>query len=99
MALWSCQGIQKRNIHDIRHRPGGRIDPGRQVVRGTSDMAGEVGHIRLERFGPVGYGKSGSWEGFCSGNGIAQLARIKALERFQLGETVSFAQVLMSWTR
>ncbi len=61
-----------------------------RLYSGTSDMAGEVGHIRLERFGPVGYGKSGSWEGFCSGNGIAQLARIKALERFQLGETVSF---------
>lgn len=61
-----------------------------RLYSGTSDMAGEVGHIRLERFGPVGYGKAGSWEGFCSGNGIAQLARIKALEKLQAGESVSF---------
>lgn len=61
-----------------------------RLYSGTSDMAGEVGHIRLERFGPVGYGKAGSWEGFCSGNGIAQLARSKVLERFQAGEKVSF---------
>ena len=25
---------------------------------GTNDNAGEAGHIRLERFGPVGYGKA-----------------------------------------
>jgi len=59
---------------------------------GTNDMAGEIGHIRLERFGPVGYGKSGSFEGFCSGGGIAQLARIKVLEKMQMGEAVSFCK-------
>ena len=52
---------------------------------GTNDNAGEVGHIRLERFGPVGYGKSGSFEGFCSGGGIAQLGYSLALERVQNG--------------
>ena len=40
---------------------------------GANNNAGEVGHIRLDRFGPVGYGKAGSFEGFCSGNGLAQL--------------------------
>ena len=39
---------------------------------GASDMAGEVGHIRLAEDGPVGYGKPGSAEGFCSGGGIAR---------------------------
>ena len=57
---------------------------------GTNDMAGEVGHIRLERFGPVGYGKAGSFEGFCSGGGIAQLAQTKVYEKIQNGEKVSF---------
>jgi glucokinase len=38
----------------------------------------------------VGYGKEGSFEGFCSGGGIAQLAAAKALERLQRGQTVSF---------
>ncbi len=61
-----------------------------QLYAGTNDMAGEVGHIRLERFGPVGYGKAGSFEGFCSGSGITQLAQTKALEKLQMGEKVSF---------
>ena len=45
---------------------------------GTNDNAGEVGHIRLENDGPLGYGKAGSFEGFCSGGGIAQLGKILA---------------------
>jgi glucokinase len=61
-----------------------------RLYSGTNDMAGEVGHIRLENYGPVGYGKSGAFEGFCSGGGIARLARIKVLERLQIGEKVSF---------
>jgi glucokinase len=61
-----------------------------RLYAGTNDMAGEVGHIRLERTGPVGYGKAGSFEGFCSGGGIAQLARTKALEKLQMGEKISF---------
>ncbi len=60
------------------------------LYSGTNDNAGEVGHIRLDRMGPVGYGKSGSFEGFCSGGGIAQLARTMALEKLQMGEKVSF---------
>lgn len=60
------------------------------LYNGTSDMAGEVGHIRLAENGPVGFGKAGSFEGFCSGGGIAQLARIKVLEKLQVGEKVSF---------
>ncbi len=45
---------------------------------GTNDCAGEVGHIRLAESGPVGYGKAGSFEGFCSGGGIKNLAQITA---------------------
>ncbi len=57
-----------------------------KLYSGTNDNAGEVGHIRLDNFGPVGFGKSGSFEGFCSGNGIAQLGYIKALEMAQCGK-------------
>ena len=46
-----------------------------KLYSGTNDMAGEVGHIRLSDDGPVGYGKAGSFEGFCSGGGIARLAQ------------------------
>jgi len=62
------------------------------LYAGTNDMAGEVGHMRLERTGPVGYGKAGSFEGFCSGGGIAQLAQTKALEKLQMGEKVAFCE-------
>ena len=63
-----------------------------KLYRGTSDMAGEVGHIRLKKFGPVGYGKAGSFEGFCSGGGIAQLGKMYAQEKLQMGESVSFCR-------
>jgi glucokinase len=61
-----------------------------RLYSGANDMAGEVGHIRLAENGPVGYGKAGSFEGFCSGGGIAQLARTQVLEKLQMGEKVSF---------
>lgn len=61
---------------------------------GANGNAGEVGHIRLDRFGPVGYGKTGSLEGFVSGNGIAQLAKIAALERIQTGGGTSYCASL-----
>ncbi|MFA5865160.1 MAG: ROK family protein [Phycisphaerae bacterium] len=57
---------------------------------GTSEMAGEVGHVRLEKDGPVGYGKPGSFEGFCSGGGIAQLARQVVLRHLSEGKSVGF---------
>lgn len=44
-----------------------------RLYEGTNGMAGEVGHMRLAKNGPVGYGKAGSFEGFCSGGGIARL--------------------------
>lgn len=65
-----------------------------KLYSGASDLAGEVGHIRLADIGPVGFGKSGSFEGFCSGGGIAQLAQIKARERLQMGEPVAFCNTI-----
>jgi glucokinase len=56
-----------------------------ELYCGASNNAGEVGHIRLDRFGPVGYGKAGSFEGFCSGNGLSQLGYTMALEKIQKG--------------
>ncbi|MBC7289117.1 MAG: ROK family protein, partial [Armatimonadetes bacterium] len=41
---------------------------------GTSDLAGEIGHVRLEKFGPFAYGKAGSVDGLCGGAGMAQVA-------------------------
>ena len=63
-----------------------------RLYSGSNGNAGEVGHIRLERFGPVGYGKKGSFEGFCSGSGIAQLAKLKAAELFQSGTSCAYCR-------
>ena len=49
-----------------------------KLYTGTNDGAGEVGHIRLSEDGPEGYGKKGSFEGFCSGGGIKKLAELTA---------------------
>ena len=57
-----------------------------RLYSGTNDMAGEVGHIRLEADGPVGYGKAGSAEGFCSGGGIARLGQMAVDEALARGE-------------
>lgn len=55
----------------------GVIADGR-LLRGYTDNAGEIGHVRLTEGGPVGYNRPGSCEGWCSGGGIARLARIEA---------------------
>jgi glucokinase len=61
-----------------------------RLYAGTNDLAGEVGHIRLAKDGPIGFGKAGSFEGFCSGGGIAQLAKKVVSGKIQRGEKVDF---------
>lgn len=65
---------------------------GGRLYEGTNGMAGEIGHIRMAENGPVGYGKAGSFEGFCSGGGIAQTAKIMVSEALQKGEKPSFCE-------
>jgi len=61
-----------------------------RLYSGTNDLGGEVGHIRLAKTGPVGYGKAGSFEGFCSGGGIAQLAKSIVSEKLKNNQQVGF---------
>jgi len=61
-----------------------------RLYEGATGLAGEVGHIRLEPDGPIGYGKAGSFEGFCSGGGIAQLARSMAESWLRAGRAPLF---------
>ena len=64
-----------------------------KLYSGTNDMAGEVGHIRLAPDGPEGYGKCGSFEGFCSGGGIARLGTIMLKKAEEEGrESVLFGE-------
>lgn len=65
-----------------------------RLYRGASEMAGEVGHIRLAPDGPLGYNKRGSAEGFCSGAGIARLARQRAQEALDAGQAVAYCHTL-----
>jgi len=65
-----------------------------QLYSGTNDLAGEVGHIRLAEDGPVGFGKAGSFEGFCSGGGIARIAAKMAEEAIQQGNPPSYCDNL-----
>lgn len=61
-----------------------------RLVSGANGNAGELGHIRLSEFGPAGYGKCGSFEGFCSGSGLAELGRAFSREAAGSGVTVSW---------
>jgi len=60
-----------------------------KLYEGTNGNAGELGHVRLMPSGPVGFGKAGSVEGYCSGGGITQLA-----ER-RLGKSLSAKELAM----
>ncbi|UCH09082.1 MAG: ROK family protein [Fidelibacterota bacterium] len=51
-----------------------------RLYKGTNDLGGEVGHIRLADDGPLGYHKRGSFEGFCSGPGLAELMTSELME-------------------
>ncbi len=67
---------------------------GGKLYVGANGNAGEIGHIRLEEEGPVGYNKAGSAEGFCSGNGIRNLAILRAKEQgVPLGEEITAKEI------
>lgn len=67
------------------------------VLRGASDTAGEVGHWRLLESGPVGFFKSGSWEGLASGEAMLGLAQRKFPHKWDDQATVrSFVDDLLS---
>lgn len=65
-----------------------------RLYTGKNGMAGEIGHIRLADDGPEGYGKKGSFEGFCSGGGIAKLAQTEITRKLKNGKYVGFCPAL-----
>lgn len=80
LAEWQAgAGRGARNLIFLTMGTGmgaGLILDGR-LYEGTTGDAGEVGHLRLAPSGPIGFGKEGSFEGFCSGGGIARLAGLR----------------------
>ena len=61
-----------------------------RLIRGANGNAGEAGHVRLSAFGPAGYGKEGSFEGFCSGGGIKQLGITLGKRALQSGRAPAY---------
>lgn len=82
LAEWRYgAGQGRRNLVFLTFGTGlgaGLVLDGR-LYRGTNDLGGEAGHVRLAEQGPIGYGKRGSFEGFCSGTGLAQLMAVELL--------------------
>lgn len=67
----------------------------RRVYRGTTDTAGELGHIRIAEDGPLCYGKPGSLEGYGSGAGMARLAHIMFPSLW--GDSTTVSDVYGAW--
>lgn len=89
LAEWRCgagKGAQSVVFLTFGTGLGAGIILENRLWRGANGNAGELGHIRLSAFGPSGYGKPGSFEGFCSGGGIAQLAETIARAHIQQGK-------------
>lgn len=63
-----------------------------KLYSGTNDNAGEIGHVRLRKTGPIGYNKAGSCEGFCSGSGIRRLALLELEKLKKKGLSPDFVQ-------
>ncbi len=63
-----------------------------KLYSGTNGNAGEVGHIRMAKSGPLGYGKAGSLEGFVSGGGLAQMGKKYAEKCFEKGASCGFCK-------
>ena len=71
---------------------GGGLIFDEKLYRGTSGLAGEVGHIRMSETGPAGYGKNGSLEGWCSGGGLSEAYYGMYGERISGGEVCKRAE-------
>lgn len=63
-----------------------------KLYEGANGNAGELGHVRLTSDGPVGFGKAGSVEGYCGGNGIAQLAELRLGRRMSAKDLAQAAR-------
>jgi glucokinase len=59
-----------------------------KLYRGSSNTAGEIGHIRIAEDGPTCFGKAGSLEGYGSGTGMAMLAQRMYPVRYKNNITV-----------
>ena len=64
------------------------------LLRGASGQAGEIGHVRITRSGPIGYNKAGSVEGWASGCGMAQMAAADVAVAIRRGQSTVLASTV-----
>ncbi len=70
---------------------GGGVVAGSALIRGANGFTGEIGHMVVDPDGPpCPCGRSGCWERYASGSGLARLAREAAVGR-RLGRVVALA--------
>jgi len=85
-CLWgAARGVEIAVFLTMSTGMGAGIAIRGQPLQGARGFCGEIGHVRLERDGPVGFGKAGSVEGYLSGPGMAQVAAAEARRHRQLG--------------
>lgn len=70
-----------------------------KLYAGTCSMAGEAGHLRVAEDGPVGFGKAGSFEGYCSGGGIARLAEMRGYSGVSAKDIADAAKKGETWAK
>ena len=64
---------------------------GGRILRGGGNLAGEIGHMVVNRHGPpCGCGRRGCWERYASGSGLGRIARDYAYAG-QAGRVVALA--------
>ena len=83
------QGVQNMIFLTMGTGLGAGIILEGRLYHGSSDMAGEIGHVRLTASGPTGYNKAGSVEGWASGAGMAQAASERVVAAMENGEVTS----------
>lgn len=88
------QGVHNMIFLTMGTGLGAGLILGGRLYRGSSDMAGEIGHVRLTASGPVGYRKAGSVEGWASGGGMAQVATKRVAAAMEKGEATSLVAQL-----
>lgn len=87
-SLWgAARGATTSVFFTMSTGMGAGLVIGGRLYEGPDDLAGEIGHLRLDPDGPVGFGKRGSVEGYLSGPGLVQLGEAEALISRQRGET------------
>lgn len=74
-TMGAGRGVQSMVFCTMGTGFGAGIIADGHLINGTVGLSGEIGHVRLKSAdGSVGYGKAGSVETYCSGEGIAKIA-------------------------